>query len=154
MAANGAAAVRDGHQLPRLLTGEEGPGGRQDEEGGGEDLLGPLNFDGGYDFGDQDREMYYDMEGVAETAATVPGVVVPAGTGDTTSRRRGRQPKIETEEEIQGKKRKKAAVEMIRRATKKTAVSALPTPERERTQGEERRKVAERKRASRAISNR
>ena len=108
----------------------------------------------GNDFGDQDREMDYDMEGVAETAATVPGVVVPAGTGDTTSRRRGRQPKIETEEEIQGKKRNKAAVEMIRRATKKTAVSALPTPERERTQGEERRKEAERKRASRAISNR
>ena len=103
------------------------------------------------DYGDQDMGGGYD-EGAVDFAEERRVLVVAGGEGGDSSRRRGRPTKTLSEEETRGKKRKKAEGDFKRKAAKKVELAALPTPERMRTQAEERLKDAARKRESRGTN--
>ena len=158
------AAVREGPLPQHLPSGLLLPAGgeEQEEEGrrdegeeggqlhqGGRGDPGLLNVDD--DYGDQDMGGGYD-EGAVDFAEERRVLVVAGGEVGDSSRRRGRPTKTLSEEETREKKRKKAEGDSKRKAAKKVELAALPTPERMRTQAEERLKDAARKRESRGTN--
>ena len=157
------AAVREGPLPQHLPSGlllpageeqeeearrDEGEEGGQPHQGGRGDP-GLLNVDD--DYGDQDMGGGYD-EGAVDFAEERRVLVVAGGEVGDSSRRRGSPTKTLSEEETRGKKRKKAEGDFKRKAAKKVELAALPTPERMRTQAEERLKDAARKRESRGTN--